>query len=294
MVSFSQVSAGHGGRAVLEGVSFTAPKGRMTALIGPNGCGKTTLLKTACGLISPLKGEIAIDGRARKDAGRKEWARLCALLPQMREAPALTVEALVAHGRYPHLSFGRDLTAADKEAVFQAMEEAGVLSLREREVPKLSGGERQRVYFAMALAQSPGVFFLSGYRAKIRDAGAYPEPAGAGENRGDGTARSVPCLFLQRFYSCAGPGEAFGLWEKPGGFPKRRARAGFWRAGGTGAGKRQGGVPLCAALTLGPQAGIIEEDTGENSEERNDTGYTSLLFCGFLCVSRIAWRLLCG
>ena len=154
MVSFSQVSAGHGGRAVLEGVSFTAPKGRMTALIGPNGCGKTTLLKTACGLIPPLKGEIAIDGRMRKDAGRKEWARLCALLPQMREAPALTVEALVSHGRYPHLSFGRDLTAADKEAVFQAMEEAGVLSLREREVLKLSGGERQRVYFAMALAQS--------------------------------------------------------------------------------------------------------------------------------------------
>lgn len=160
MVSFSQVSAGHGGRTVLEGVSFTAPKGRMTALIGPNGCGKTTLLKTACGLIPPLKGEIAIDGRMRKDAGRKEWARLCALLPQMREAPALTVEALVSHGRYPHLSFGRDLTAADKEAVFRAMEEAGVLSLREREVPKLSGGERQRVYFAMALAQSPEVFFL--------------------------------------------------------------------------------------------------------------------------------------
>lgn len=160
MVVFSQVSAGHGGHAVLEDISFTAPKGKITALIGPNGCGKTTLLKTACGLLEPLGGEITLHGNDRKSLRRKEWARLCALLPQMREVPALPVEALVAHGRYPHLSFGRDLTAGDREIIHRAMEETGVLSLRDRLLPTLSGGERQRAYLAMALAQDPEVFFL--------------------------------------------------------------------------------------------------------------------------------------
>lgn len=160
MVAFSQVSVGYGGRAALEGVSFTAPEGKVTSLIGPNGCGKTTLLKTACGLLEPLAGEIAIKGKTKKGSRRKEWARLCALLPQVREVPALTVEALVAHGRYPHLSFGRDLTGADKAAIAQAMEAAGVEALRGRGLAQLSGGERQRAYLAMALAQDPDVFFL--------------------------------------------------------------------------------------------------------------------------------------
>ncbi len=160
MVNFAQVSVGYNGRAALEGVTFCAPRGKVTSLIGPNGCGKTTLLKTACGLLEPLGGAVTVDGREKKSLGRKEWARLCALLPQVREVPALTVEALVAHGRYPHLSFGRDLASKDKEAIQRAMEEAGVLGLLGRSLGQLSGGERQRAYLAMALAQEPEVFFL--------------------------------------------------------------------------------------------------------------------------------------
>lgn len=160
MVAFSKIAAGYGGQAALQDISFTAPRGKTTTLIGPNGCGKTTLLKTACGLLEPLSGAVAIDGRERKALGRKEWARLCGLLPQVREVPALTVEALVAHGRYPHLSFGRDLTAKDHEAIRRAMEETGILGLRGRSLGQLSGGERQRAYLAMTLAQDPAVFFL--------------------------------------------------------------------------------------------------------------------------------------
>lgn len=160
MVEFSQVNAGYGSKPALEGVSFTAPKGKITSLIGPNGCGKTTLLKTACGLLEPMAGTVTIGGRGRKALGRKEWARLCALLPQVREVPALSVEALVAHGRYPHLSFGRDLTDKDREIIDYAMEETGILGLRGRSLGKLSGGERQRAYLAMTLAQDPEVFFL--------------------------------------------------------------------------------------------------------------------------------------
>lgn len=160
MVSFSQVSAGYPGREVLRQVSFTAPRGKVTALIGPNGCGKTTLLKTACGLLPPLAGEITINGRPARSYRRKEFARLCALLPQVREVPALPVEGLVAHGRYPHLAFGRELTSNDKEMIRRAMEEAGVLPLKDRPLAQLSGGERQRAYFAMTLAQDAEVFFL--------------------------------------------------------------------------------------------------------------------------------------
>ncbi len=161
MVEFSHVTAGYGGRAALRDVTFSAPRGKVTALIGPNGCGKTTLLKTACGLLAPLSGAVTLDGREKKALGRKEWARLCALLPQIREAPAaLTVEALAAHGRYPHLSFGRDLTEKDREAVRLSLEETGVWGLRGRSLGQLSGGERQRAYLAMALAQDPEVFFL--------------------------------------------------------------------------------------------------------------------------------------
>ena len=160
MIAFSHVSAGYPGRAVLHDVSFTVPKGKVAALIGPNGCGKTTLLKTACGLLRPLEGEILLGGKPGHCYKRKEFARMCALLPQVRETPALTVEGLVAHGRYPHLSFGRELAAHDRDAVQRAMEEAGVLPLKDRLLPQLSGGERQRAYFAMALAQDAEIFFL--------------------------------------------------------------------------------------------------------------------------------------
>ncbi len=160
MVAFSQVSVGYGGRAVLEGVDFVAPQGKVTALIGPNGCGKTTLLKTACGLLPPLAGGVTVAGRAKAGMRRKEWARLCALLPQLRETPALTVEELAAHGRYPHLAFGRQLGAGDWEVIERALEEMGLVEMRGRRLGKLSGGERQRAYLAMALAQDPQVFFL--------------------------------------------------------------------------------------------------------------------------------------
>ncbi len=160
MVQFSQVDAGYMGEAVVRGVSFTAPRGKVTALIGPNGCGKSTLLKSACGLLPLVAGRVEIGGKPLGRYRRKELARTCAMLPQSRPVPVLEVERLVAHGRYPHLSFGRDLTGKDREAVRWAMEEAGVLPLRGRLLTQLSGGERQRVYLALALAQDPEVFFL--------------------------------------------------------------------------------------------------------------------------------------
>lgn len=160
MVQFQKVSAGYGAKAVVRDVSFTAPRGKVTSLIGPNGQGKTTLLRAAGGLLAPQAGQVLLDGRSVDSYRRRELARLAAVLPQVRETPAITVERLAAHGRYPHLGFGREMTQADREFVERAMDEAGVQDLRGRELASLSGGERQRAYIAMALAQDSQVLLL--------------------------------------------------------------------------------------------------------------------------------------
>lgn len=160
MIRFESIRAGYPGREVLRGVSFTVPRGKVTSLVGPNGCGKTTLLKTACGLIKPQSGSVTLDGRPLSGYKRRELARKLALLPQSREVPALTVERLAACGRYPHLGPGASLTENDRRAVDEALALAGALELRHRELKELSGGERQRAYLAMALCQDSDVLLL--------------------------------------------------------------------------------------------------------------------------------------
>lgn len=160
MIELSGIRAGYGQREILHNIDLAIPEGEITVLIGPNGCGKTTLLRAACGLLPLSAGEARFRGRDRREYGRREFARLAAFLPQVRDVPAIRVDRFVAHGRYPHLSFGRDLTSADREAVRRAMEETGVLELADQELSALSGGERQRVYLAMTLAQDADILFL--------------------------------------------------------------------------------------------------------------------------------------
>ncbi len=160
MIQFQNVSAGYAGRTVVREVSFIVPRGSVASLIGPNGQGKTTLLRTAGGLLKPQAGRVLLNGKPAGDYRRRELAQLAAVLPQVRETPAITVERLAAHGRYPHLGFGRELASRDRELVERAMEEAGVQDLRRRELASLSGGERQRAYIAMALAQDSQVLLL--------------------------------------------------------------------------------------------------------------------------------------
>ena len=160
MLELRGIAAGYGGTPVLREVSFTVPKGSLTALIGPNGCGKTTLLRAAARQLPLLAGEILLDGRAVSSYGRTEFARKAAFMPQVRSVPAITAGALVAHGRFPHLGFSRRLRPEDRAAVQAAMEATGVADWANRDLRALSGGERQRVYLAMALAQDTDLILL--------------------------------------------------------------------------------------------------------------------------------------
>ena len=171
MIEFRHVCAGYGDTDVLKDISFTVPKGSFTALIGPNGCGKTTLLRAAAGLLPLRSGEILLDGRPLLSYGRKELARTAAFLPQVRSIPGITVGALVAHGRFPYLGLSRQMREEDRTAVRRAMDETGVSQWANRDLRELSGGERQRVYIAMALAQDTDIIFLD-------EPTAYLDPAG--------------------------------------------------------------------------------------------------------------------
>ena len=160
MIEFHHVCVAYSRDTVLKDISFTVPEGSITTLIGPNGCGKTTLLRAAAGLLPLQSGEIQLCGRSLASYDRRELARTASFMPQVRSVPAITAGALVAHGRFPHLGFSRRMQSKDKDAVRRAMEDTGVAQWAHRDLRELSGGERQRVYLAMVLAQDTQVIFL--------------------------------------------------------------------------------------------------------------------------------------
>lgn len=160
MIEFRNVSTGYDKADVIHNISFTVPEASVTAFVGPNGCGKTTLLRAAAGQLPLHSGEIILEGKQVGDYERRELARTAAFMPQMRYVPAISVAALVAHGRFPYLGFSRRMRAEDKEAVWRALEATGTSDWAQRDLRELSGGERQRVYIAMAIAQDTKLVFL--------------------------------------------------------------------------------------------------------------------------------------
>ena len=160
MLEFRELRAAYDGVETLHGVSAHLAPGKLTAIIGPNGCGKSTLMKCAVGLMKPSGGEILLNGQPLSVIPEKERARHLSYMPQSRIAPDISVRHLVTHGRYPHLKWGQSLRREDREIVQAAIERVKLGALVNRPVSRLSGGERQRAYLSMMLAQQTAVMLL--------------------------------------------------------------------------------------------------------------------------------------
>ncbi|MYR70740.1 iron complex transport system ATP-binding protein [Streptomyces sp. OspMP-M45] len=154
-------SIGYGRRPISEHLDVRIPDRSFTVVIGPNACGKSTLLRAVSRLLKPSAGRVVLDGRSIAEYGSREVARTLGLLPQTSQAPdGITVADLVARGRHPHQRLMRQWTRQDEKAVLDAMAATSVTELSGRPVDELSGGQRQRVWVAMVLAQQTPVLLL--------------------------------------------------------------------------------------------------------------------------------------
>jgi iron complex transport system ATP-binding protein len=148
-------------RQVCTDLDVRIPPGRITAIVGANACGKSTLLRAMARLLAPRAGQVLLDGTDIHAMRTRDVATRLGILPQAPVAPSgISVADLVARGRYPHQRLVRQWTPADEEAVAVAMRAADVLPLARRQVDELSGGQRQRVWIALALAQETDVLLL--------------------------------------------------------------------------------------------------------------------------------------
>nr|WP_251050402.1 MULTISPECIES: ABC transporter ATP-binding protein [unclassified Streptomyces] len=152
---------GYGDRIVAEDLDLPIPAGRVTALVGPNACGKSTALRALARLLKPADGTVLLDGEDIAALSARDFALRLALLPQTPSAPdGITVRDLVARGRTPHQRWWRQWSSVDEAAVDTALAATGSAELADRSIDELSGGQRQRVWIAMALAQDTSVLLL--------------------------------------------------------------------------------------------------------------------------------------
>jgi iron complex transport system ATP-binding protein len=151
----------YGSHNVIEDLSFSIRSGCFHAILGPNGCGKTTLLDLLSGYIRPASGYIYFNSQKLSSYGKRSLSRYIALVPQeYRVNFPYTVREVVAMGRYPHQARFSHPTAQDMQIVENALEICGAQELSERFITELSGGEKQRVIFARAIAQETSVLLL--------------------------------------------------------------------------------------------------------------------------------------
>ncbi|WP_275405191.1 ABC transporter ATP-binding protein [Streptomyces sp. S4.7] len=148
-------------RTVVHGLELAVPDGRVTVIVGPNACGKSTTLRALGRLLRPKSGSVLLDGAELASIPTRRIAQSIGLLPQSPSAPeAITVADLVSRGRQPHQRWWQQWSEEDERAVTDAMGRTDVTELAERSVDELSGGQRQRVWIAMALAQETDLLLL--------------------------------------------------------------------------------------------------------------------------------------
>ena len=161
MLSVRGLWAGYSGRSVLRGVDLEVARGEVVALVGPNGCGKTTLMRAITNVIRPERGEVLLAGEASQALSMRERARRVAVVPQAATLPTgFSVLEQVLLGRTPYIGLIASEGPDDLSAARRAMIATDCWSLADRPAEELSGGERQRVVLARALAQAPRILLL--------------------------------------------------------------------------------------------------------------------------------------
>ncbi|MEU6659121.1 ABC transporter ATP-binding protein [Streptomyces sp. NPDC046821] len=160
-LSAENVTLGYDQRVIASELSVEIPDHSFTVIVGPNACGKSTLLRALSRMLKPSAGRVLLDGQAIHAMPAKKVARTLGLLPQSSIAPdGITVGDLVSRGRYPHQGLLRQWSSDDERIVRESMAATGVDGLADRFVDELSGGQRQRVWIAMALAQQTPLLLL--------------------------------------------------------------------------------------------------------------------------------------
>jgi iron complex transport system ATP-binding protein len=155
------VTLGYGDRVVVDDLDLDIRPGEITAIVGANGCGKSTVLRALARLLRPTSGSVLLDGVSLTDRSPKEVARIVGLLPQQPIAPeGIAVADLVGRGRHPHQGAFSRSNQHDREAVAAALVATDTTELADRPIDELSGGQRQRVWIAMALAQETDILLL--------------------------------------------------------------------------------------------------------------------------------------
>ncbi|MDK8190177.1 ABC transporter ATP-binding protein [Paenibacillus sp. UMB7766-LJ446] len=148
-------------RLIVDNLNIQIPQGKITALVGANGSGKSTILKTMARIMNPKAGSVLLDGKSIHKQSTREVAKQLAILPQNPTAPeGLTVTELVSYGRFPYQKGFGSMRAEDKRMIEWAIEVTGMTEFHDRPIDQLSGGQRQRAWIAMALAQETDILFL--------------------------------------------------------------------------------------------------------------------------------------
>ena len=160
--SVGDIFFAYGKHEVLKGLSFDLHEGKITTLIGANGCGKSTLFNLMTKNLKPDSGEILLGGKSLADIHLKDFAKQAAIVHQYNTAPVdLSVEKLISYGRTPYHTLGLSPDAKeDEDKIRWAMEITHTLKHKDKPAAELSGGQKQRVWIAMALAQNTKILFL--------------------------------------------------------------------------------------------------------------------------------------
>ncbi|MDF2922762.1 MAG: fecE [Paenibacillaceae bacterium] len=156
-----QLDIAYESRMIVEDLNLSIPTGKITALVGANGSGKSTILKAMARILKPKRGSVFLDSKAIHQQSTKEVAKQLAILPQNPTAPdGLTVGELIGYGRFPHQKGFGNQSKEDREIIRWAVQVTGMEEFFDRPVDQLSGGQRQRAWIAMALAQQTDILFL--------------------------------------------------------------------------------------------------------------------------------------